>query len=51
MKTENQGYIHYQKGSVVLYYLKEMIDEDKVNAAPHTLIDSFAYRQPPYPTS
>ncbi len=51
MKTENQGYIHYQKGSVVMYYLKEMIGEDKVNTALHSLIDSFAYRQPPYPTS
>jgi len=51
MKTENQGYIHYQKGSVVMYYLKEMIGEDKVNAALRTLIDSFAYKQPPYVTS
>ncbi|MBK7034477.1 MAG: hypothetical protein IPH49_14715 [Ignavibacteria bacterium] len=29
MATEGQGYIHYNKGSVVLYYLKEMIGEDK----------------------
>jgi ABC-2 type transport system permease protein len=51
MRTESQGYIHYQKGSVVMYYLKEMIGEKKVNDALRTLIDSFAYRQPPYPTS
>jgi len=51
MKTENQGYIHYQKGSVVMYYLKEMIGEDQVNAALHSLIDSLAYRNPPYATS
>ena len=51
MKTENQGYIHYQKGSVVMYYLKEMIGEDKVNSALHSLIDSFAYKNPPYATS
>ncbi len=51
MKTENQGYIHYQKGSVVMYYLKEMIGEDKVNEALRTLIDTFAYKQPPYATS
>ena len=25
----NQGYIHYRKGSVVMYYLREMIGEDK----------------------
>jgi hypothetical protein len=51
IKTENQQYIHYQKASVVLYYLKEMIGEDKVNAALKSLIDSFAYKQPPYATS
>jgi ABC-2 type transport system permease protein len=51
MRTESQGYIHYQKGSVVMYYLKEMIGEKKLNQALHSLIDSFAYKQPPYPTS
>jgi aminopeptidase N len=51
MKTESQGYIHYQKGSVVMYYLKEMIGEDSVNSALRMLIDSFAYQNPPYPTS
>jgi ABC-2 type transport system permease protein len=51
MRTEGQGYIHYQKASVVMYYLKEMIGEQNVNAALRSLIDSFAYRQPPYPTS
>ncbi len=34
-----------------MYYLKEMIGEDKVNMALHSLLDSFAYKQPPYPTS
>ncbi len=47
----NQGYIHYRKGSVVMYYLKEMIGEDKVNAALRSLVDRFAYQEPPYPTS
>jgi len=51
MKTESQQYIHYQKASVVMYYLKEMIGEDKVNEALRTLLDSFAYKQPPYATS
>jgi ABC-2 type transport system permease protein len=46
-----QGYVHYQKGSVVMYYLKEMIGEDKVNAALRSLIERFAYQGPPYPTS
>lgn len=28
----NQGYIHYRKGSVVMYQLKEVIGEERVNA-------------------
>lgn len=51
MRTENQPYIHYNKASVIMYYLKEMIGEDKVNGALRSLIDTFAYREPPYPTS
>ena len=51
MKTESQAYIHYQKASAVMYYLKEMIGEDKVNGALRSLIDSFAYQGPLYPTS
>jgi len=46
-----QGYIHYRKASVVLYYLKEMIGEDKVNAALRKLVQQYAYNAPPYPTS
>jgi aminopeptidase N len=51
LRVENQGYIHYNKASVVMYYLKEMIGEDSVNSALHNLIDSFAYRNPPFPNS
>jgi hypothetical protein len=47
----NQGYIHYRKGSVVLYYLKEMIGEEAVNRALRKVIQQYAYANPPYPTS
>jgi ABC-2 type transport system permease protein len=47
----NQGYIHYRKGSVVLYYLKEMIGEEAVNRALRKVIHQYAYAKPPYPTS
>jgi aminopeptidase N len=47
----NQGYIHYQKGSMVLFYLTEMIGEDKINAALKQIVDQFAYKGPPYPTA
>lgn len=51
IETENQGYIHYRKGSVVMYYLKEMIGEENVNLALQKLLDDYAYEEPLYPTS
>lgn len=47
----DQGYIHYRKGSAVMYYLKEMIGEEAVNRALRKLIQKFAYAPAPYPTS
>jgi hypothetical protein len=47
----NQGYVHYQKGGIVLYYMREMIGEDAVNRALRKLIQQYAYAKPPYPTS
>jgi ABC-type transport system involved in multi-copper enzyme maturation permease subunit len=47
----DQGYIHYQKASVIMYYLREMIGEQAVNRALRGLIERFAYAPPPYPTS
>ncbi|HYL86293.1 MAG TPA: M1 family aminopeptidase [Candidatus Angelobacter sp.] len=46
-----QGYVHYRKGSLVLYYLKEMIDEEAVNRALRKLVQQYAYAQAPYPTA
>jgi len=51
MKTESQQYIHYNKASVVMYYLKEMIGEKNVNSALANLIKEFGYKNPPYATS
>lgn len=50
-KCEGQGYIHYNKGSGAMYYLKEMIGEDKVNAALRAFLEKFRYAPPPYPVS
>src|SRR5260370_20009617 len=47
----NQGYVHYNKGSAVLYYLKEMIGEDAVNRALRKLVQRYGYAPAPYPTS
>jgi ABC-2 type transport system permease protein len=52
LKVESgQGYVHYRKASVVLYYLKEMIGEEAVNRALRKVIQLYAYNAPPYPTS
>ncbi|MEZ0542924.1 M1 family aminopeptidase [Fibrella arboris] len=50
-KVENQGYVHYNKGSLVMFNMKEFIGEKAVNNALHALTSAFAYRQPPYPTA
>ncbi|MFN3189630.1 MAG: ABC transporter permease/M1 family aminopeptidase [Aureliella sp.] len=47
----SQGYIHYRKGSCAMYYLKEMIGEDKINSVLKGLVERFGYQEPPYPTS
>jgi len=51
MKTEQQQYIHYNKASVVMYYLKEMIGEQKVNQGLQNLLKTYGYKNPPYATS
>jgi hypothetical protein len=50
-KVENQQYIHYGKGSVILYALQDYIGEDKVNLAMKQFLEEFRYKAPPYPTS
>lgn len=47
----SQGYIHYQKGGLALYYLAEMIGEQRINAALKQLIEEYAYKGPPYPNA
>jgi len=50
-KVENQAYIHYGKGSVILYALQDYIGEDKVNLAMKNFLEEYRYKKPPYPTS
>ncbi|HEX9957989.1 MAG TPA: M1 family aminopeptidase, partial [Fibrella sp.] len=50
-RVENQGYIHYRKGSLVMFNLKEFIGEKAVNNALHDLTTAYAYRKPPYPNA
>lgn len=49
--VEGQGYIHYRKGSLVMYALQDYISEDSVNAALRRCISDWAYKENPYITS
>ncbi len=51
MYAENQQYIHYNKGSVLMYALKDYIGEDSLNAALRKYISKVGYQEPPYTTS
>jgi hypothetical protein len=50
-KVENQGYIHYGKGAVILYALQDYIGADSVNAALRSFLAEYRYAEPPYPNS
>jgi aminopeptidase N len=50
-RVENQQYIHYQKGSLVFYRLREELGEAKLNAALRAFLQTKAFQQPPYTTS
>lgn len=51
MFNENQQYIHYQKGSLVLYAMSDYLGEDKFNGILSSYIDSVAFQEAPYTTS
>ena len=50
-RVENQAYIHYRKGSLVMYRLQDEIGEDAVNRALRHVLAQYAFKGPPYPTS
>jgi ABC-2 type transport system permease protein len=50
-RVENRQYIHYRKGSVVMYRLKDELGADRVNAALRRYLDRFKFKPAPYPRS
>jgi aminopeptidase N len=50
-RVENQAYIHYRKGSLVFYRLREEIGEEVLNRALRKFLVDKGYQQPPYTTS
>lgn len=50
-RVEDQSYIHYRKGALVMYWLKEVVGEETVNRALRALLQEFAFKGAPYPSS
>jgi ABC-2 type transport system permease protein len=50
-RVENQAYIHYNKGLLVMYALQDYVGEDVVNRALARLLREYAYVSNPYPRS
>lgn len=51
MYNDGQGYIHYQKGSLVFYALSDYIGEKNLNKALSKYVEKVAFQEPPYTTS
>jgi ABC-2 type transport system permease protein len=49
--VEGQGYIHYRKGSVVMYALKDYLGEELVDRTLARFDRDKAFQQPPYTTT
>ncbi|MEO7963009.1 MAG: hypothetical protein ABIT38_03770, partial [Gemmatimonadaceae bacterium] len=51
MVVENQPYIHYYKGSVALYALRDLIGEPAMNRALSRFVADKAFQKPPFTTN
>jgi ABC-2 type transport system permease protein len=51
MYVQNQQYIHYNKGSIVFYALKDLIGEQNLNAAIRKYVDKYKFKGPLYANS
>lgn len=51
LRSENQQYIHYQKGSVVMMAIKDVLGEAKLNANLKAFLARYQYRNDPFPTT
>lgn len=50
-RVENQQYIHYRKGSLIFYRLREEIGEDALNRALKRFLQDKGYQESPFATS
>lgn len=50
-RVENQGYIHYSKGSLAMYALQDLVGEDRINRALGRYVEKVRFQGPPYTNS
>ena len=50
-RVENQGYIHYRKGAVVMYLLQDRLGEERVNLMLAELLAQYRFKGQPFATS
>ncbi|MDM7928799.1 ABC transporter permease/M1 family aminopeptidase [Blastomonas fulva] len=50
-KVYRQGYIHYNKGSLVMYLLQDRLGEDRVNGVLRSLIERYRSKPAPFASS
>lgn len=48
MLVENQPYIHYRKGSIIMYALRDYLGEDALNQAVADYVEATKFQQPPF---
>ncbi len=51
LRSEQQSYIHYQKGSVVMMAIKDLLGEARLNANLQAFNQRYRFRNDPYPTT
>lgn len=51
VRVENQPYVHYSKGAMVMYLLQERLGEDAVNRALRRYVERYRFKGAPYPRS
>ena len=51
MYNDGQGYIHYQKGSLIFYALSDYIGEKNLNKSLSKYVNKVAFQEPPYTTT
>lgn len=50
-RVEDQPYVHYQKGELAMYRLRNVLGDERVNAALRRYLERFRFRSAPYPRS